>query len=997
MRFISPLALLLLLLIPAFAVLGWPARGFGRLREIFSLSIRLVIVLCLVLSLAGLEMVRAADELAVVFLIDASDSLPLASQNQAVDYVQQAMSEMKSDDQAAVVVFGGDALVESLMSSSRELGAITSIPRSSQTDLSAAIRLALALYPPDAARRMVLLSDGDATQGDVEAAAHLAAASGVQIMVLPLGNSTGPEALISAVNVPSRLRLGEQFDLQLQVQATQAMNAELRVLAGGQLVYQETHELKKGEQSFNLPLNTNQAVLNKPGFVRFEVQVAPQHDGFYQNNQLETFTQVEGPPKVLLVAPPAGEILPFNQEQRPDESAQLVKAFEAANFDIQVVPASGLPSELSELAPFASVVMVDVPGRDLSDRQMRTLQTYVRDLGGGLLVVGGPTSYGVGGYFRTPLEETLPVEMQIKDEQRRPSLTMVFIIDRSGSMSETSGGVSKIELAKEAAIRSTDMLFPGDRVGVITFDENASWVVTPTPLTEPESVIRAIGSIRSGGGTDIMAGLQLMAKTLPDDPASLKHVILLTDGGADPTGIPQLVERLYRQDGITLSTVGVGQDAASFLPDLARRAGGRYHFAADPGTIPRIFSEETSLAARAYIVERTFIPHQTSASPILAGIQNLPPLYGFVGTTTKSTAQSILVSDENEPILAAWQYGLGKAVAFTSDASGLWGRDWINWQGYPQFWAQALNYTTGGQSVSPIAVHVEETPQGSLNPSGTALLVVNAQTEGGEYLNDYAMQVNLVSPDGNSKTLKLSQTAPGRYQAPFTPDEQGTYLLRVTGNPNSLNGETSSEPTIANTAGWVRSYSPEYRNLEPNPKLLAQIAAITGGRILNLQNEEVFKHDISAGMATQPVWPWLLTLAALLLPLDVAIRRLVISPAEMKTGLERVLAKLKPGGETSVPARSGRMSALLQAKERATEGNTGVDPGKSKSDNPLTSPPFPQDARKYSSPDTSSKDTPTTSSNADAASPTRVEGSPEKSGSTAASLLAAKRKKHRRE
>ena len=998
MRLTSPVALLLLLLIPAFAVLGWPARGFGKRREILSLGIRLIIVFCLVLSIAGLEFLRNTDELAVVFLIDASDSMTPDSQTQAVDYVRQAMSAMQTGDQTAVIVFGGDALVERLMSSSNQLGAITSIPQSSQTDLSAAIRLALALYPPGAARRMVLLSDGNATEGDAEAAARLAAASGVQIMAIPFESASSPEALITSVNVPARLRLGEQFDLQLELQATQSMEAELRILVWNKLIYQGEHELKKGVQSLSLPLTTGTAGIDETGFVRFEVQIVPQQDGFYQNNELGAFTQVEGPPKVLLVAPPADEILPFNQEPRPDEAAQLVKALKATNFDIQTVSPSGLPSDLSELAPFAALVLVDVPGSDLSDRQMLALQTYVRDLGGGLLTIGGPTSYGVGGYFHTPLEETLPVEMQIKDAQRRPSLTMVFIIDRSGSMSETSGGVSKLELAKEAAIRSTEMLFPADRVGVITFDENASWVVAPTTLSDPGSVIRAIGSIRAGGGTDILAGLQLMAKTLPDDPANLKHVILLTDGGADPTGIPQLVERLYRENGITLSTVGVGQDAAAFLPDLARRAGGRYHFAADPGTIPRIFSEETSLAARAYIIERTFTPRQASASPILTGIQSLPQLYGFVGTTAKSTAQTILVSDDNEPILAAWQYGLGKAVAFTSDASGHWGRDWINWQGFPRFWAQALSYTTGEQSLSGVDVHVEEPGVGSTSSSNNALLVADAQTGDGEYLNDYHMQAHLISPDGNSRTLTLTQVAPGRYQAPFIPDEQGAYLLRITGDPGSMNSEPSSTPAVASTAGWVNSYSTEYRSLEPNPKLLEQVAAITGGSILNSQGAEVFKHDLPSGLATRPIWPWLLSLAALLLPLDIAVRRLVFSPVELKETLVQMLEKLRNRDQIPKQARTLRMNALLRAKGRATGSKEVVDPGKLISENAIPHQANRRTVRGDSPVGESGKKDGTSSINTDTASSSAGDkGSREDRSSTAASLLAAKRKKHKRD
>lgn len=996
MRFTNPLALIFLLLIPAVAALGWPVRGFSRRREILSLSVRLVIVLCLVLSLAGLEMVRAADELAVVFLIDASDSMPLSSQNQAIGTVRQAMSGMKAGDRAAVVVFGGDALVERLMSSNNQLGEITSIPRSDQTDLSAAIRLALALYPPDAARRMVLLSDGEATRGDVDAAARLAAASGVQIMVLPFGSPGNAEALVRSVNVPPNLRLGEQFDLQLQVQASQAMNTDLRVLAGGQLIYQGSRELKKGEQTFSLPLKTGNAGLNQTGFVRFEVQIAPQSDHFYQNNAMEAFTQVEGPPKVLIVAPPAGESLPFNQEPRPDEFGQLVKAFEATNFDLRVVPPSGLPSDLTELAPYESVVLVDVPASELGDRQMLALQSYVRDLGGGLLAIGGPTSYGVGGYYRTPLEETLPLDMQIKDEQRRPTLTMIFIIDRSGSMSETSGGVSKIELAKEAAIRSTEMLFPGDRVGVIAFDESASWVVQPTTLSDPGSVIRAIGSIRSGGGTDILAGLQLMAKTLPGDPASLKHVILLTDGGADPTGIPQLVEQLYKQSGITLSTVGVGQDAAAFLPDLARLAGGRYHFASDPGTIPRIFSEETSLAARSYIIERTFTPRQTSASPILSGIQALPPLHGFVGTTAKSTAQAILVSDQNEPVLASWRYGLGKAVAFTSDASARWARDWIHWPGYPQFWAQALDYTTGGKSGAPLDVHVEDLSENSPGGQNAALLVVNAQTENGTFLNDYEMQANLVSPDGNSRTLTLSQVAPGRYQASFNPEQQGTYLLHVSGNPDPLNDSESAEFQISSTSGWVHSYSSEYRDFEPDPKLLAQIAATTGGKILDTQSSDIFEHNLPAGRATRPIWPGLLMLAAILLPLDIALRRLVISPKEIRAGLGRVLRKLKPDKGIQIPERTTRMSALFQAKQRAT-GEEEAAANIQSSENLVTGTGNNPPKKKYPPPTAPGTSTPKPKPTAQKTSAPQPEESSPGSSSTAASLLATKRKKQRRD
>src|SRR5512138_3307399 len=453
------------------------------------------------------------------------------------------------------------------MSPLRELTAITSTPVTIQTDLAEAMQLGMALFPSGYAKRMVILSDGAQTSGDALEAAKFAAASGVQIVAMPFITQRGSEVSLTDVNVPTSLRQNEHFDLNVSVQANAPTRAVVRVLAGDQIVYEQTHELRRGAQTLSLPLTAGQ-----PGFARYQVQVAPEQDGFYQNNRLYAYSEIEGPPRILVVAPEPGEALPGG-DTRPDETSALVGALQAADFQVELVRPGRLPSDLPGLTQYDSVVLVDVPARMLGSNQMQNLQAYVHDLGGGLVVVGGPTSYGVGGYFHTPLEAALPVEMQIKDEMRRPSLGIVFIIDHSGSMSDASGGVEKLELAKEAAARSVEMLFPTDRVGVVAFDDTATWVVPMTELDDPGQVMNAIGTIRSDGGTDIFAGLQAMAGVLPDDPAKVKHVILLTDGGADITGIPEMVKKLYEENGITLSTVGVGNDAAPFLKDLAAIGG----------------------------------------------------------------------------------------------------------------------------------------------------------------------------------------------------------------------------------------------------------------------------------------------------------------------------------------------------------------------------------------------------------------------------------------
>jgi Mg-chelatase subunit ChlD len=906
MRFTTPFALLLLLLIPLLLYLGWPVAGNNRRREIFSLIIRSMLVICLILALAGLELTFPSGKggaLAVVFLVDHSDSMPEAARQVEEDYVRQALQAMRPDDQAAVILFGGEALVEQPMSPSKELEPFTSVPSGSQTNLAKAIQLAMALYPPDKARRMVILSDGAATFGDAEAAARLAASTGVEIIVVPLLPTSEAEVMVSAIHTPSQLRQGDRFNLEMTLEANQPVETGVRIYASGALIFEGSYALKPGSQTFSLPLTAGE-----PGFTIYEVQLIPEADKAYQNNQLASYTQVSGPPKVLLVAPPADELLGRQGELRGDEASALLSALEAAGTMVEPILPYDLPAELANLAEYASVVLVDVPARQLTSRQMTTLQSYVRDLGGGLVVVGGPTSYGVGGYFRTPLEETLPVEIQIKDEQRRPSLAIVFVIDHSGSMAETSGGVVKLELAKEAAMRSVELLMPSDRVGVIAFDDAATWVVPMTDLENPEEVIRSIGTLRPGGGTDILAGLQAMADLLPGEQTTSKHVILLTDGGANPAGIPELVTRLFQENNITLTTVGVGRDAAPFLPNLAELGGGRYHFAADPGAIPSIFTEETMLATRSYIIEEEFSPQLLRSSPILEGINALPSLFGYVGTSPKDTAQTILGTHKGDPLLASWQYGLGKVVAFTSDATGRWAKDWVKWEDFSNFWSNAVQLTVGDMSASALNTQVQlEEGQATLTVDTAGTLLAGDSA----LLNGYAMMANIVDPGGQVQVIQLKQVAPGKYEGIFTTQEEGVYLLRLTGEPPADGGSPVGE-----MSGWVYTYSAEYRELEPDPDALYRISLAGNGRIAPSDPSGAFEHSLRAPGASRPLWAWLVLWVAFLLPVDIGIRRLVITKSDLRQGLQRLVQKLRglqPAPASPAP-RSKQMEKLQRVK-----------------------------------------------------------------------------------
>ncbi len=904
MFFTSPWFLLLLLTLPFIIWLGWPSRGLSRRRERISLLLRLLIALLLIVGLAGLEVRRGADELSVVYLVDHSDSMPAAAQQAALDYVRLAMLKMGPRDRSAVVVFGGDAVVERPLSANKTLEGFTSKVSTIQTDLADAIRLGMALLPADNARRMVILSDGIQTSGDALEAARLAAASGVQILVVPFADQTGSEAIVTHVTAPEHLRQSEQFGLEVTVESSLNQAVGVRVLAGAAVAYEGSLQLRVGANPFVLPMTAG-----APGFAQYRVQIIPlaANDTFYQNNELAAFSQIAGPPRVLLVKNP----LP---RDGVDESRELIAALAAANIQADVVEPSGLPSELPALSAYVSVILVDVSAQELTQRQMNAVQTYVRDLGGGLVAVGGPSSFGVGSYYKTPLEATLPVDMQIKDQKRRPKLTLVFIIDKSGSMGGTSGGATKVELAKEAAIRSLDLLASTDKVGVIAFDDKASWVVPITSLDQHDAIVNSIGTIRASGGTDILSAVQAAALVLPGDDATVKHIILLTDGGAPSAGIADLVRKMHDENNITFSDVGVGQDAAAFLPDLATAGGGIYHFAPDPASIPAIFTEETTLATHSYIIEEDFAPQKVSESPILAGITSVPNLLGYIGTTAKDSAQTVLISDQKDPILASWQYGLGRAVAWTSDATGRWAKNWVSWDSFVRFWAQMVRSTINTNTQSNVEVRVDHT-------GNQTNVTVEAQTQNGGFINGLTMLVNVVAPDGSTQKVTLAQVAPGNYTGTFTPTTQGAYLIRAEGtDPTQPAGAPQAAP-VAQTAGWVMSYSPEYLSLTADPNFMAQVAGLAGGHVLGQDPTEIYAHNLPAPRAAaQPAWPILLLLAALLLPVDIAVRRFVVGVSDFQRVWRRWqawLARYRPQPALATE-RAAQLATLFAAKDRAS-------------------------------------------------------------------------------
>ncbi|HSL33578.1 MAG TPA: VWA domain-containing protein [Candidatus Limnocylindrales bacterium] len=897
--FDSPTALLLL--IPAFALtvgLHLAARrrvGAGRRRV--ALAVRLALLSALVLALAGFRLVLPVDRLATVFVVDLSDSVGEAGREDALAFVRESLELMPEGDVAGIVGFGRAALVERLPSDVRAIERIASAPVRTATDVGAALRLASALFPDDAQKRIVLLSDGNDTTGQGQSEAALAAARGIQVETRVIGLGAAEEVLVQRLATPSTARLGEEIEATATIDSTVDQPATVRLYANGLEVGVERVQLEAGSNEVSFTVKPDE-----PGFLRFRVVVEAGQNTFSQNDRADSNTIIKGEPRILVVSGDA------------EVAAELVGALEVERQDVDTTTAAGLSNDPLQLATYDSIVLVDVPRTTLTDRQMLALQVYVRDLGKGLVMIGGPRSYGAGGYQQTAVEETLPVDMGVRDRQKQPDIALVVVIDKSGSMDAChcnsfdggggggSGisGVRKTDIGKEAILRAAAAMTARDEIGVVAFDESAHWVVKTQPLGSIGDLQGSIAGIQPLGQTNIFAGLSQAVESLEGVTATRRHIILLTDGWSSSGQYDEIIARM-KAAGITLSTVGAGGGSNPFLQKLASDGGGRFYNAANPASIPDIFLRETQQVSGQQIVEETFHPIITSSSPILRGLdQGFPQLLGYNGTTAKAAAQTVLVTARDDPLLAQWQYGLGRSVAWTSDSTGRWARSWVGWDGFSKFFSQLVGWTFPGEETGGIEASF-------VTEGGTTKLRVESVNEDGSPRDFYATGVAMTTPDLESLAIPLDQVAPGVYEAPLGEIDAGAYVVRVS---QTKPGSTA----LGRTLGLVAPTPAEYRLLGANEPFLATLRAATGGRAIETAAEP-WTHDLATTDTYQDLWPTLLILALLLWPLDIALRRVSIGRRELADARGWIAGGWRRRGAAA--PRPVEVAGMLAARDRA--------------------------------------------------------------------------------
>ena len=879
--FSQPLCLLLFVLVAYFVYL-WRAspKAFTTQQQKAFLGVRLVLVTLLVLSLAGLQFNFRHKEKSVVYVADRSASLQEKSK-EISEWITKSLATLPATMRAGVVSLGKKPMVEYPVETHPNFKGLQGVLDPNYTDLATGLRLARSLMPEELGKHIVLLTDGKQNRGNALEQAKLLNQQGIRIDVLPITPSSGPEVLVKTVDLPSHINEGEFFDLKATLESSISTSGSVRIMVDNKVLREEEIEIGKGTSRLVWGLSAE-----KSGLHTYKVEVISAKDTHKENNLGQAITQVGGVPRILIV------------EGKPGESKALGTALASVNLQVETVEPTTMPKTLTGLAQYSSVVLVNVPATDLQDATMQALENFVSDLGRGLVMVGGENSYGPGGYFKTLVEKALPVNMDITGKGELPSVGLNLIIDKSGSMCHTQNNVTKMDMAKEAAIRTTEILDTKDQLGVITFDSEYKWVVKTAPLMDKKWVQEQIGSIEPSGGTNMYPSLEEAYKALKEAKVKVKHIILLSDGVSKYGGDYEHLLKQMEADNVTLSIVAIGSDSdTSLLKYLAQEGHGRYYFTDQIDNIPKIFAKETMMVTRSYFVQEPFTPVVTASTGMLPAVEGLPQLLGYVATTPKDTAEVILTSHEGDPVLARWHYGLGRTVAWTSDVKGRWAEPWVNWSAFPQFWGKVISWTLPEENGN--GLNVTATRDGGLGRISVDIPVKSRKAAD--------IQAKVIAPNGSSMDLILPSTSPGQYQVDFTMEQPGAYMIQVV--------EKEGDKVVhQQTAGLVQSYSPEFLLQADQLKFIEQLATAGGGQVLDsTQYDGVGKLMAPEAKGKIPLWPKFLMFAVLLLPIDIASRRFNWN-LRWASALGQRMGSLRQ--VSSEPVEHGQESLIQSIKER---------------------------------------------------------------------------------
>jgi uncharacterized membrane protein len=800
--------------------------------------IRSAIVALITLALMQPVIYRAGSWISVVYLLDVSQSVAPGAIESSIQWIRQANTEGRPDHARFIPFAANAAVLDKLdemkgvhVANNASAGSIDQ----SGTNIEDAMDNAIRSFAPHHLKRLVLLSDGNENTGHMMEMLSRLKSEGIHVYTVPSQTRANQDVWVENILAPSEVTAEELFPMEVHVYSQGETPAEVEIKHGDKSL---------GIKKLNLIRGLNRvafeaSIKDEAGPIMIDAEVRAPRDSFLENNKFRSSIVVQGRPKILYV------------ESHAQSAHYLQDALTQEGLNVNTVAPSNIPATVEELDPYDAIVLSDVARNSLNDQQMKMLATYVRDLGGGFILAGGENNYGEGGYSKTAIEDVLPVTFETKKE-KPDSVAMIIVLDKSGSM-----GGQKIEMTKEAAKAPLALLKDTDNFGVVAFDYNFYWPVKFQPVSNRSAITQAISTIIAGGETNIYPALREAYIQLAGATTQVKHVILLSDGRSLPDDFEGLTKKMADAK-ITVSTVAVGNGAdRELLSQIANWGHGRTYYLEDPTAVPQIFTEETELATGKTLREESFKPVVKKNVEAFKGIdfEAAPPLLGYVATKSKDTSEVLLESKRKDPILARWQYGLGKTAAFLSDLKDRWAVDWLRWNGYPKFWSQLVRETMRRRDDNEFDFRV-------VKDGDEAKISINAIQKDGQFRNKLENHVRVIGPDQTVSEVPIHQIGPGAYQAKYSLGQKGSYLFRAIG---------------ADSGGASRviaySYPDEYHFYPPNTEMLRSISDETKGRF-QPHPQEIFDPNGETTDLPTPLWPYLATMALLLYLTDVLLRRL---------------------------------------------------------------------------------------------------------------------------
>lgn len=824
-RIDTPLALLLL--IPVIVYFIWmflKQRTKWKKFHFIIFGIRVIAVLLLIFAISAPYILLPVKEEQVVFLIDRSASLE-GKEEDIISFIQESLEKKKDSHLVGIYSFATKVQTESMLSKEFEnVPPLSEITGKSDTNIEQALQIVSGIVDQKKATRIVLFTDGLETKGDALEQVTKIAKSNISVDIVPVSRQFHHDVSIHSFTSPQVAFSGEEQQLEVEIDSTENKQAKLLFYENDKLINEQQVQLEEGRNVFS-----HKQKSNAEGLVKYEVAVQVDEDAIIQNNKLTSVTMVKGVPRVLVVS----------DDERGSAISTILKQ-SAIHYD--EISSKRLPNNLSSYLTYNAIIFDNIPGHLVGETKMEIIEQAVKNFGVGFMMVGGERSFGLGGYFKTPIEQLLPVNMEVKGEHELPSLGLMIVLDRSGSMAGP-----KIELAREAAVRSVELLREDDNFGLIAFDDRPWEIIEAGPIIDKEEAVNTILSIPPGGGTEIYRSLEKAYDRMADLNVKRKHIILLTDGQSNsPADYETLIEA-GKKDNITLSTVAIGDDAdRNLLESLSTIGSGRYYDVVDESTIPSILSRETSMMTRTFIVDNPFYPKIYNAEGWNQLFnEGVPQMNAYIATTAKSTATVVAESEKEDPVLAEWRYGLGRTIAFTSDSAGAWAGDWARWERWGSFW-----YT----AISRLLPSFNDTPYDIRLDSDGSFLITDPTNQA------TFLDVAVVDEKGQELDVQLEPISASQLKATVKADP-GLVFFRISKGEDSFY-----------QAGLTVPYSKEYKLQSPNETLMKEISSRTKGKIIE-DPKEVFREFTLKGKERQNIMTWLVLASMLLFFIDITLRR----------------------------------------------------------------------------------------------------------------------------